>query len=89
MGRTQLFPLASFLAWCFVAGELAKLPLNGYPFVKPVALIRTLTDLGGAGAVMQYIPNRDECPFCPEEYPEAHRNTISGTQFAHFTGRDS
>jgi hypothetical protein len=88
-GPDAAFPFASFLGGCFVAGELAKLTLDGYPFVKPIALVRTLTDLGGSGAVMQYAPNSDECPFCPEDYPKVHRNTIAGTQFAHLTGGDS
>jgi hypothetical protein len=88
-GPDAAFPFASFLAGCFVAGELAKLTLDGYPFVKPIVLIRTLTDLDSAGAVMQYAPNRDECPLCPEEYPEVHQKTIAGTQFAHLTGGDS
>ena len=83
------FPFASFLAGCFVAGELAKLPIDGYPFVKPVALVQTLTDLSGDGAVMQYAPNRGECPLCPDEYPEVHRTTIAGTQFAHLSGGDA
>ena len=81
------FPFASFLAGCFVAGELAKLPLDGYPFVKPVALVQTLTDLSGVGAVMQYAPNRGDCPLCPEEYPDVHRATIEATRFAHLTGQ--
>lgn len=87
-GPDAAFPFASFLAGCFVAAELAKLTYDGYPFVKPISLVRTLTDLGGVGAVTQYSPNRDECPFCPEEYPEVHRNTVAGTQFAHLVGGD-
>jgi hypothetical protein len=86
-GPDAAFPFASFLAGCFVAGELAKLPLDNYPFAKPVALVRTLTDLDGVGAVMQYVPGGDdECPFCPEEYPEVHRAAIEGTRFEHLTG---
>lgn len=87
-GPDAAFPFASFLAGCLVAGELAKLTLDGYPSVKPVVLVRTLTDLGDFGAVTQYSPNRDECPFCPEEYPEVHRNTVAGTQFAHLMEDD-
>ncbi|SDY62661.1 ThiF family adenylyltransferase [Halopenitus persicus] len=86
-GPDAAFPFASFLAGCFVAGELAKLPLDGYPFVEPIALVRTLTDLGGVGAVMQYTPSGDdECPFCPKVYPEVHRAAIERTRFAHLTG---
>lgn len=87
-GPDAAFPFASFLAGCFVAGELAKITLDGYPSVKPIALVRTLTDLGGVGAVTQYSPNRDGCPFCPEDYPEVHRNTIAETRFAHLMGDD-
>jgi len=82
------FPFASFLAGCFMAGELSKLSLEGYPFVKPVALVQTLTDLSEVGAVIQYAPNRSKCPLCPEEYPEVHRTIIAGTQFAHLIGGD-
>lgn len=88
-GPDAAFPFASFLAGCFVAAELAKLPFDGYPFVEPIALVRTLTDLSGVGAVMQYASSgSDDCSFCPEEYPEAHRATIEGTRFAHLTGVD-
>jgi molybdopterin/thiamine biosynthesis adenylyltransferase len=89
-GPDAAFPFASFLAGCFMAGELAKLPLDGYPFVQPIALVRMLTDLGGIGAVMQYSPSGDnECPFCPEDYPEVHQAAIDGTQFEYLTDPES
>lgn len=85
-GPDAAFPFASFLAGCFVAGELAKLPLEEYPSVDPITLVRTLTDVGSTGAVMQYAPSEgEECPFCPEDSPEAHRDIIAGTRFAHLT----
>lgn len=81
------FPFASFLAGCFVAGELAKLPLDGFPFTEPIALVQSLTDLSGLGSVVGYSPSGTDCPFCPEEHPEIHRDILAGTRFAGLSGK--
>lgn len=88
-GTDAAFPFASFLAGCFVAGELAKLSREGYPFTDTIALVRTLTDLRDFDGVMQYSPDRERCPFCPEDSPDVHRSIIEGTKFTHFTEQES
>lgn len=81
------FPFASYLAGCLVAAEIAKVPIDGYPFVdEPITFIQTLTALGRFSEVMQYPPSRtDDCPFCRNEFPDVHREMINGTRFVHLT----
>jgi hypothetical protein len=78
-------PFASFLAGCFVAAELAKLPLDTYPTTENIARVQTLVDIGARG-ILQYPKNRaDDCTFCTSASQDVHLKRISGTRFDYFT----
>lgn len=87
-GPDAAFPFASFLAGCFVVAELAKLPLDSYPFTEPVARVQTLTDLGSHWVPKGGTLRKDACPFCPDDNPGFYKNKIKNTLFAHLTTAD-
>lgn len=84
-GTDAALSFASFLAGCFVAAELAKLPLDTYPPTDNVARVLTLTNLGDMG-VLQYPKEReDNCVFCSNSSSSVHAGRINGTRFDHLT----
>lgn len=84
-GTDAALPFASFLAGCFVAAELAKLPLDTYPPTDNVARILTLTDLGEMGALQYPKEREDDCVFCSNSSSSVHAGRINGTRFDHLT----
>lgn len=82
-GTDAALPFASFLAGCFVATELAKLPLDKYPPTDNIARALTLTDLGEMG-ILQYSKDREnDCVFCSNNSSSVHAGRINGTRFDH------
>lgn len=78
-------PFASFIAGCFVAAELAKLPLEAYPPTDNLARVLTLTDLGEMGVLQYEKGQQDDCGFCSNSSPSVHAGRIEGTRFDHLT----
>lgn len=86
-GMDAALPFASFLAGCFVAAELAKLPLGVDLPTDSLARILTLANLGEVG-VLQYDKDpAEDCVFCSNSSPSVHTGQIDGTRFDHLTDK--
>lgn len=84
-GGDAALPFASFLAGCFVAAELAKLPLGVDPPTNSLARILTLADLGEIGVLQYDKEPADDCVFCSNSSSSIHAGRIDGTRFDYLT----